>query len=153
MSTLELKVPPAALVVILALAMWFGARLAPSFSFSFPRQSWVISALAAAGALITLLGVVAFRRARTTVDPRYPTKSVALVRVGIYRFSRNPMYVGFLLMLAAWATYVSNLLAFLALPVFLVYMTRFQIIPEEQVLRTTFGRSFVEYERSVRRWL
>ena len=78
MSALELKVPPAALVGILALAMWFGARLAPSFSFSFPRQSWVVAVLAAAGALITLLGDVAFRRARTTVDPRYPMKSAAL---------------------------------------------------------------------------
>lgn len=153
MRALELKIPPAALMVILAAAMWGGARLAPALAFSFPRQSWVAAALAAAGALVSLLGVVAFHRAQTTVDPRQPAKSVALVRVGIYRLSRNPMYVGFLLVLAAWATYLSNLLAFLALPVFLLYLNRFQIIPEERALRAKFGKRFVEYEESVRRWL
>lgn len=153
MSPLELKVPPLALVAGLAAAMWFVASLVPSLSFSFRGQLIITVALATVGAIISLTGVIAFRQAQTTVDPRQPAKSASLVSSGIYRLSRNPMYVGFLLALAAWATHVSNLLAFIGLPVFVLYMNRFQIVPEEQALRAKFGSAFAEYERSVRRWL
>lgn len=150
---MELKVPPVVLGVVLMAAMWLAARLVPSLAFSFPYQWLVIIALVAAGALISLAGVFEFRRARTTVDPTRPEKSSALVASGIYRYSRNPMYVGFLLTLAAWACYVSNFLALAGLPAFIAYMNRFQIAPEERALRARFGGAYAEYERSVRRWL
>lgn len=153
MSALNLKVPPLALVAGLAAAMWFVAWLVPSLSFSFRGQFIFTVALAAVGAIISLSGVIAFRQAQTTVDPRRPANSASLVSSGIYRLSRNPMYVGFLLVLAAWATHLSNLLAFFGLPAFVLYMNRFQIVPEEQALRAKFGSAFAEYERSVRRWL
>lgn len=153
MSALELKVPPLALVVVLAAAMWLGARLVPSLSFAFPGRTGAVVVLAAAGVLVVLAGAFAFRRARTTVDPRQPTKSAALVSGGVYRVSRNPMYVGFVLLLAAWGVHLANLLALAALPAFVAYVTRFQIVPEERALRAKFGRAFDEYARSVRRWL
>lgn len=153
MSALELKIPPLALAAVLSLAMWVVAKLAPSLSFRFPGQFPVIATLAVSGILISIAGGMAFRRAQTTVDPTNPEKSSTLVTTGVYRLSRNPMYVGFLFTLAAWAAYVSSPLAFIALPVFVAYMNRFQILPEEQALRDKFGRAFVEYERSTRRWL
>lgn len=153
MSALELKIPPLALVLVFGAAMWFGAKLAPSLSFSFPGQFLIVTALSIAGAGIAAAGVAAFRRAQTTVDPREPAKSASLVSTGVYRMSRNPMYVGLLLALAAWASYVSNALAFIGLPAFILYMNRYQITPEEEALRKKFGSAFVEYEQSVRRWL
>lgn len=153
MDALELKVPPLALALMLGALMWLGAALVPSLSFSFRGQRWVIAALASAGTLLGFAGIVAFRRAGTTVDPRQPAKSAALVATGIYRVSRNPMYVGLLLLLAAWAAQISNLLALAGLPAFVVYMNHFQIEPEERALRAKFGARFAEYERSVRRWL
>jgi protein-S-isoprenylcysteine O-methyltransferase Ste14 len=152
-SALELKVPPLALAALLATAMWLGARLAPSLSFAMPGRIGVVAVLAAAGFVVVLAGALAFRSARTTVDPRQPTRSAALVSNGIYRFSRNPMYVGFTLLLAAWALHLANLLAPIALPAFVAYVTRFQIVPEERALRAKFGRAFDDYARSVRRWL
>ena len=104
-------------------------------------------------AYLAVAGVVAFRRARTTVDPRDPGKSTELVATGIYRASRNPMYVGFLIALAGWGVFLGNLLALVALPLFVAAMTRFQIAPEERALRARFGERFTRYERSVRRWL
>lgn len=153
MRTLELKIPPLALLVGFAAAMWLVAWLLPSLAFSFRGQLLIAAALAGVGATISLTGVIAFRRVRTTVDPRQPARSASLVSSGIYRFSRNPMYVGFLLALAAWATHLSNPPAFLGLPAFVLYLNRFQIVPEERALRAKFGGAFAEYERSVRRWL
>jgi protein-S-isoprenylcysteine O-methyltransferase Ste14 len=153
LSFMELKVPPLVLVLLMVAAMSSVARLVPSLAFSFANQWLVIILLAAAGALISLAGVWEFRRAHTTVDPTHPEKSSDLVVSGIYQRSRNPMYIGFLLTLAAWAFHVSNLLAFAALPIFIAYMNRFQITPEERALRARFGSAYAEYEKSVRRWL
>lgn len=150
---LELKLPPLALAAVLAAAMWLVGRLAPALGFSYPGQWLVVTAAAVMGMLIGIAGVVAFRRARTTVDPRFPDRAEALVVGGIYRVSRNPMYVGTLLLLTAWALHVANLLAVLALPAFVLYLNRFQIVPEERALLAKFGRQYLAYQRTVRRWL
>jgi len=89
----------------------------------------------------------------TTVNPMKPESSSALVRSGIYAWSRNPMYVGFLLILIAWAILLSNATAFVFLPGFLLYMNRFQIEPEERALFSTFGQHFTAYAARVRRWI
>ena len=82
-----------------------------------------------------------------------PELSSSLVQSGIYTLTRNPMYLGFFLVLVAWAVYLSNALAFLILPVFIAYMNRFQIEPEERALKTLFGDAFTEYATRVRRWI
>jgi protein-S-isoprenylcysteine O-methyltransferase Ste14 len=153
MNMLELKVPPLALAALLAAAMGLVARLSPALTFAFPGRGAATFVLATAGVFICLAGVVAFRRSRTTVDPTSPETSSTLVVSGLYRQSRNPMYVGFLSVLAAWACHLSNPLAFVALPVFVGYLNRFQIAPEEQALRAKFGGAYAEYEKTVRRWL
>ena len=101
----------------------------------------------------SLAGVIEFRRARTTVDPTRPEHSSAIVSGGIYSLTRNPMYLGFLLILAAWAAWLGNLPACLALLAFVQYMNRFQIAPEERVLGARFGAPYEAYRQRVRRWL
>ena len=105
------------------------------------------------GAIISLLGVIEFKKANTTVDPRIPGQTSHLVVSGIYRLSRNPMYVGFLLMLLAWAIYLSEGTSYLFLPLFVVYMNRFQISPEERFMKLKFGDDFSNYMIKVRRWI
>jgi protein-S-isoprenylcysteine O-methyltransferase Ste14 len=109
--------------------------------------------LALAGALVALAGVVAFRRQETTVNPLTPSESSSLVASGIYRFSRNPMYLGFVLALLGWAAFLGNWVSALLLPAFVAYMSRFQIQPEERALAERFGPEFIAYSQSVRRWL
>jgi protein-S-isoprenylcysteine O-methyltransferase Ste14 len=72
---------------------------------------------------------------------------------GIYRISRNPMYLGFFLLLTGLAIFLSNVIAIVILPLFILYMNRFQIEPEERVLTYLFGQEFVDYKLRVRRWL
>ena len=100
-----------------------------------------------------LAGVVAFRANKTTVNPLDPGAASTVVSNGIYRYSRNPMYLGFLLALAAWAVYLSSVVAALFLPAFVAYMNRFQIQPEERMLLAKFGPAFSQYMQAVRRWV
>jgi protein-S-isoprenylcysteine O-methyltransferase Ste14 len=151
--TLELKVPPVLVVLATALSMWLGAWAVPGLRFPLPGHRAFAVGLAAVGSVVCLVGVAAFKRARTTVNPTTPSASSTLVRSGIYRFTRNPMYLGFGLVLLAWAIFLSNALALCLVPAFVVYMNRYQIQPEERALAHRFGPDFVAYASRVRRWL
>lgn len=153
LHTLELRVPPVVLVLNLAICMWLVAEWFPAFAVAFQWSTATALVFVSLGAGVALAGVVAFRRAGTTVNPTAPEASSAMVATGIYRRSRNPMYLGFLLILAGWSLYLSHLLAALFLPVFVLYMNRFQIAPEEKALSAKFGAQYEQYVRQVRRWL
>jgi protein-S-isoprenylcysteine O-methyltransferase Ste14 len=153
MRVLELKIPPPAVALVTAVLMWLASRSSPVLAFVFPVADLLAVGLAAIGLMVAISGVVTFRRARTTLNPTKPEASSSLVSWGIYRITRNPMYLGLLLELTAWAIFLSNWLAFLFLPVFVVYINRFQIVPEERALTSLFAREFVDYQSRVRRWL
>jgi len=152
-QTLELKIPPVILVLVTASLMWTLAVAVPSLGFTLLASLLAALVFAAIGVAFALLGVLEFRSAGTTVDPRVPDQSVSLVVRGVYRISRNPMYVGFLLVLIAWGIFLSNLASLALLPVFVVYMNRFQIVPEERHMREKFGEAYRQYEAEVRRWV
>ena len=153
MHVLELKIPPVAVVLAAAALMWLVAWAVPAFKFQLPARDLVAMSFALAGAVTSALGVVSFRRARTTVNPMKPELSSSLVASGIYGLTRNPMYLGFLLVLLGWAVFLSSVLAFLFLPAFILYMNRFQIDPEERALAALFGQEFTAYKARARRWL
>jgi protein-S-isoprenylcysteine O-methyltransferase Ste14 len=155
MRSLELRIPPAVLVVAAAILMWLVAWALPALRLLVPRHVMIAIAIAIAllGALIIVAGLIQFRHARTTVNPMNPGSASSLVMKGIYTFSRNPMYLGFAMILLAWAVYLSHPVSLLVLPLFIWYMNRFQIIPEERALEALFGSEFNLYRERVRRWL
>lgn len=153
MHVFELKVPPVALTVMFAVVMWGVSRFFSAASFPVPGGFIVAFAIAIIGGGIAVAGVHAFRRHDTTVHPMKPETTVSIVSDGIYRFTRNPMYLGLVLVLMGWATFLSNLAALLLVPAFVAYMTRFQIQPEERALLEKFGPGFAEYMAAVRRWI
>jgi protein-S-isoprenylcysteine O-methyltransferase Ste14 len=150
---LDTKIPPPIVTAIAAAAMWGAAPFGPSLPLSDGGRLGVAIALAVAGLAFAALGVLAFRAARTTVDPLRPERASALVSGGIYRVTRNPMYVGMLLLLLAWAAHLSAVLPLLGPIAFVLYINRFQIVPEERALERAFGASFTHYAARVRRWL
>lgn len=153
MNALELKVPPVAVALLAGAGMWLAASVLPSLAFPFPYQQIVAAVLAVAGGVVAGLGVVSFRRAQTTVNPIKPQAASSLVTTGIYRFSRNPMYLGILLGLAGVAAFLANAATLIFLPAFIMYMNRFQITPEERVLSAMFGPDFTAYRQRVRKWM
>ena len=149
---LDLKIPPGVLVLIIALLMWLVSAFVPTFDVQIPFQPKIAWLFVLFGLVIVGLGVVEFRRAKTTVNPLKPGSSSALVTRGVYQRTRNPMYLGFLLLLVGVAIATANLLAFLFLPVFVLYMNEFQIKPEERALAANFRDEFEKYSYRVRRW-
>jgi protein-S-isoprenylcysteine O-methyltransferase Ste14 len=150
---LELRIPPPVVAALCAVVMWFAGQLLHSLDFDFPGRFTLIVALVVIGLLVGGIAFSQFTRARTTVNPVKPQESSVLVTRGVYRWTRNPMYLGMLIVLVAWAFFVSDALAFLVLPLFIAYINRFQIQPEERVLRGRFGAQFDDYCARVRRWL
>lgn len=146
---MENRVPPPLVAIVTGLLMWAVARsdLSPGPTLA---AALLIAAL---GTTICLAGVLSFRRARTTVNPLHPERATALVDSGIYRFTRNPMYLGFAIILMAWAVLLGSLLALSGVAVFVLYMNRFQIRPEERALNALFGDEFSRYCARVRRWV
>ena len=108
MQRLELKIPPLLVALVIGIAMLGMSRAAPKLSFALPGGLAIALSLVALGGIVALAGVVAFRRERTTVNPVTPGASSSVVSSGVYRYSRNPMYLGFLLALAGWAVYLSD---------------------------------------------
>lgn len=153
MHRLELKIPPLVVLVFVGGLMWWAARMVPAAEFHVPARRAVATGIAAVGVGIAVAGVVSFRRAKTTVNPLNPETASALVASGIYRRTRNPMYLGAFVALLGWAVFLANAVAFILTPLFVVYMNRFQIGPEERALTALFGPQFSEYCGKVRRWL
>ena len=153
MTALDLRVPPVVVAAVVAGLMWFAAALTPALALDLPGRVVLAAVFAGVGVAIAVAGVLAFGQASTTVNPHRPEGTSALVTTGVYRRTRNPMYLGLLLALVGWAVWLGHLLSVLIVPLFAAYMTRFQIEPEERALRARFGESFEAYTRSTRRWL
>ena len=153
MKWLELRVPPPAALLLAGLLMWCLARAFPALHFEVPAQGLLAGMVALCGLLIAAIAFFQFRRAGTTVNPMKPHESATLVVSGLYRISRNPIYLGDVLILAAWALWLANAAAFVGLPLFVGHLDRFQIVPEERALEARFGSAYADYRRAVRRWL
>jgi protein-S-isoprenylcysteine O-methyltransferase Ste14 len=153
MLKLEHRIPPPLVGLALAAGMWATADLPPALPLADWLRQAIVALLVVAGLAFDLSGFVAFRRQRTTVNPLSPEKASALVTGGVYRITRNPMYVGMTLLLTAWAVQLSGLWPFAGPALFVLYMDRFQIVPEERVLHALFGEAYSAYAARVRRWL
>jgi len=153
MHALELKIAPPIVALLVAAAMWGIPLVAPSTDVSAPIRLVAAIAIALAGLATAILGAIAFRRAKTTVSPLNPENASSLVISGVYRFARNPMYVGVTLVLVAWAVFLCSTWTLLGPLTFMLYITYFQIIPEERILAGIFGDAYSAYQAKVRRWL
>lgn len=153
MALLEKRVPPLLLAGIAAAAIWGLSAMLPGIHLPlwFRLSAALLCVLLGLG--VCVAGVLEFRRARTTVDPRKPESSASLVCSGIYAVTRNPMYVGFTLLLLALATFLASPWSLLIVAGFVLYLNRYQIRPEEQALTELFGQEFRDYQSRVNRWI
>lgn len=151
MKTLELKIhPPIVLLICLGL-VYFLSHYLPMLAIPLILSNLYIY-VAVVGVLIPLVGLWEFRKAKTTIDPTKPEKTTNLVSNGIYRFTRNPMYLGMQFIIIAAVLKFTNYLGFIALPCFILYITQFQIKPEERIIEGIFGEEYIQYKKKVRRW-
>ena len=157
MRWLEHRIPPPVIDLACIALMWWLARSFPAAQMwptgAYPFGVGAAIGLALAGGLIALAGVWEFRRARTTVNPLAPQRASALVQTGVFGITRNPMYLGMLMVLIGWAAYLGNAASLAVLPLFVGVLNTLQIQPEERILRERFGEHFTRYAARVRRWV
>ncbi len=153
MRCLEHKIPPPVIGMIIGFVMWRCAAYGPVFALDVSIRNSVAACLFGVALSCDFAALLAFRAAQTTINPLAPARASKLVTTGIYKITRNPMYLGLCLILLAWALHLSAWLSFMGPVLFVLYITRFQIQPEERVLQQHFGEVYVAYTARVRRWL
>lgn len=153
MNSLELKVPPPVVALVTAVLMWLASSLASPAQIPFGARVSLAAVLFLVGLAFGIPAMVTFRRAKTTMNPMTPNTTSSLVTHGVFHITRNPMYVSLVMYLLAWAVYLSSWLALAFLPVFVLYISRFQIRPEERALESLFGEAYTAYKQKVPRWL
>ena len=149
---MHLKIIPALVFMIFAGIMYLLDYFLPVGEFDFFGRRILIIALYGMGFLVAVLAWIQFARHGTTIDPRQLDKVSTLVTGGIYKLTRNPMYLGLLLFLLAWGLYLGNAFNAITAAAFVSYMNAFQIRPEEAVLQQRFGPAYSQYCKAVRRW-
>ena len=150
---MKLRIPPPLVALTFALAMW-GVSVTINVTSIESGLLIPLSLLVLVlGLSVNILAVITFRRGNTTINPLKPDTASQLMRSGIYRLSRNPMYLGMLLILCAWTIWLGNFVNLVALPLFVWYMTKFQIIPEEIALTELFPDDYNSFKAEVRRWI
>ena len=153
MRWLQARVPPPLVVLLAAVLIWGLRRAFPEEGIFIPYRRAVYWTLLVVGLAVVAAGIVQFRRARTTVNPMRPADASTLVTGGIYGFTRNPMYLGDVLILLAVAVFFSNPLGLAGVALFVAWMSLLQIPAEERALAQAFGEDFRRYCERVRRWL
>lgn len=147
-----MKVPPALIMLVFGVLMYVLDKFLPIGEFDFFGRQELAMFLFGLGALVMLLSMIQFFIKKTTVDPRNPDKASNLVTNGIFKFTRNPMYLGMLLFLLAIGLKLGNAFNTLIAAAFVAYMNRFQIKPEEEALSKIFGKEYSIYCKLTRRW-
>ena len=150
---MKLLIPPPVQAIICAACMWGISTKLPGLSFSFSLQQSLAILICLMGIGMDLVSVGLFTRSKTTVSPFSPNKTTSLVITGIYKYTRNPMYLGMVLILTGLAVWLGNWACFAVVPGFVVFITKLQIIPEEEMLLEKFGEEYGEYMLRVRRWI
>lgn len=149
---MELKVPPVLVFLGFGLIMYLVGLFLPVGYFDFLGRFLLAKILVVLAGFIGLVSVYQFFKSKTSVDPMHPEKVNQLVTSGLYKYSRNPMYLALLMVLLGFGLYLGNAFNTLVAAGFVAYMNRFQIIPEERILLAKFGNEFKSYQIATRRW-
>ncbi|PVX33048.1 protein-S-isoprenylcysteine O-methyltransferase Ste14 [Pasteurella langaaensis DSM 22999] len=148
---MRLKIPPP--LLFFACVILIGLLPPNEIALPLMVRNFMVGSLVLIATLITGLSLYAFYQTRTTLHPRKLEKTSSLITTGIFRFSRNPMYLSLVIWLLAWTLFLANLWGLIVIVGFMRYLTQFQIKPEEQLLEQKFGHLFLQYKQSVRRWI
>lgn len=152
---MKATIPPPLLTLLAGVLMWLLAGWAPSLDFIFPYGGILFWIVLCIGLALLVAGARTIFKHKTTIHPdkRSLSQVTALVTSGVYRYTRNPIYLGMALLLIAWWVFLANWLALVGPVAFIVFITRNQIKPEEVALEKIFGETYQHYKRNVRRWV
>ena len=148
---METKIPPPIVTLIFGLAIYLSRTIFPEIEIQY--SSFFGMVLLLLGFLILISAVKLFRNDKTTVNPLSPEQATKLVTNGIFKLSRNPMYLGMAVILASVAVFFNIIGGIISMALFCLYITKFQIIPEEKAMKELFAQDFEQYMQATRRWI
>ncbi len=148
---LNTKIPPPIVAILFAVMIFY---FSDSFAYvDLPFKIYISLFFVLLGFFITFSSARNFKKKETTVNPIKPEEASQLVTDGFFKITRNPMYLGMLLFLLGLSIYNGLIVGLVFLPLFVGYITFFQIIPEENAMIEIFGEDYKAYMKKVRRWI
>ena len=148
---METKIPPPLVTLVFGMSIYFSREMFPVIEVQHSFYLGIFLLLS--GFFILLSAVRLFRKDKTTVNPLSPEQATKLVTDGIFKYSRNPMYLGMAFVLGSIAVFFNLIGGIILIALFCAYITKFQIIPEERAMRDLFSHDFEKYIKSTRRWI
>ena len=150
---LEHKIPPPIVMLTSLAGVYLSSQTSSLSALTIEAPLWLSIATAVLGLGIMLSGALEFRKAKTTVNPLNPEQASELVISGVFKITRNPMYLGMSLIIIAASLALGNLIGLAWMMGFMLYIQVFQIKPEEKAMHKLFGDSFADSCQQVRRWI
>ena len=145
------KIPPPIIALVCALGILFSK---PFFrEYSNVNNSSISILFFLIGIACFFFAIKLFKKHNTTISPLKPEKATSLIVSGIYMYSRNPMYLGMLFILISTSIRFNIICGIISISTFIIYITKFQIIPEEDQFKRIFGEKFLNYKKKTRMWL
>jgi protein-S-isoprenylcysteine O-methyltransferase Ste14 len=151
MIDIKTKFPPPLVALTFGFLINYTKNIFPKIEIK--NENFFGSIMIISGFIIILSAIILFKKYKTTITPLNPSNATKLITGGIYKFSRNPMYLGLLLVLLGISFMINIIGGFLLIPLFILYLNLFQIIPEENAMVDLFKDEFLDYKKNVRRWI
>ena len=152
MKSLELKVPPVMVVLLLLLGMFISRSYFPIFPIPSGLATGFAIAIICCANVFGIMAARDFSKFKTTLNPHAPQNTTYLVTKGVYAVTRNPMYVALIMVVAAGGIYLMHAGVIVFVVIAFFYLQEFQIKPEEKMLENKFGEAFTKYKNTVPRW-
>ena len=145
------KIPPPIVTLAFGLMIYFSRNIFPDINnIIFYVLSLFFIIL---GPFVLISAVRSFKAKQTTINPININNASSLVTSGVFKYSRNPMYLGMVFILLALSFRFNLVGGILFTSIFIMYITKFQIIPEEAAMKRIFGEDFNRYKNETRRWI
>ena len=151
MMNIKTKFPPPLVALTFGFLIYYTKNIFPKIEIK--NEIIFGSFMIISGLIIILSAIILFKKYQTTISPLNPSNATKLITNGIYKFSRNPMYLGLLLVLLGISITLNLTGGFFFILLFILYMNLFQIIPEENAMVDLFKDQFIDYKKNVRRWI
>ena len=151
MNILKTKIPPPIISLTCIVINYLSTYLINPIKF--PNIEIIGILILLLGLVTAMLAIFVFKKDQTTINPINPEEATTLVTTGIFSITRNPMYLGLFFVICSTVLFFGSWLGIIILVIFVWYINKFQIIPEEQAMEKLFGKKYNEYKKNVRRWI
>ena len=148
---MKTKIPPPIIALICIVLNYLSTYLINPIKF--PNTEIISGLIFLLGLFTAIFAILLFKKDKTTVNPIDPEETTTLVTTGIFSITRNPMYLGLFFLISSTVLFFGSWFGIIILIIFVWYINKFQIIPEEQTMEKLFGKKYNDYRQNVRRWI